>query len=622
VRLLGEEKARGSSLEELREDEAEEIAALVLQAKREAWPVHAPTADDPDATRPVRFSDIALLLPTRTTLPFLENALEQAGIPVRVESQSLVFATAEVRELLSILRAVDDPTDGPAIVASLRSPAFGCRDDELARYHQAGGRWDYRRPAPDELPPDHPVVAGMAALAELHGRRWWETVSETVERIIRERRLLELATAHHRPRDHWRRIRFFADMARAFADAGGTSVRAFVDWIDEQIEQEARVVEVVVPEPDDDAMRILTVHGAKGLEFPVVVLTGLNVALQHRAGPVLWSAAGTPQARLGYAASGFQSAGWADAQANDKGADEAERIRLLYVAATRARDHLVVCLHRRENERKCPAVLLATNAETAGAVRMTATAPAADDGTAVAADDDGEATTFAAERDAWVAARAARLSELGRAATVSATALAGHAGLAKEPTEAETPAWRRGRAGTSIGRAVHATLQTIDLADPRDLADTASAQAWAEEIPTLEADVVALVESVLAAPIVRTAATGARHWREVPVAAVVDGVTIEGFVDLLVEGPDGLVVVDYKTDRPPDDRSLDELMAKYRVQGAAYALALERVLGRPVARCAFVFARVGEPAIERDVDDLAAVVAEVASMLPDATMPA
>jgi ATP-dependent helicase/nuclease subunit A len=100
----------------------------------------------------------------------------------------------------------------------------------------------------------------------------------------------------------------------------------------------------------------------------------------------------------------------------------------------------------------------------------------------------------------------------------------------------------------------------------------------------------------------------------VPVAAVIDGVTVEGFVDLLVETLEGLVVVDYKTDQVPTDTELDDAMDRYRVQGAAYALALERALGAPVARCVFIFAR-RRRAVEREVADLRAAVADVEQRL-------
>ena len=86
---------------------------------------------------------------------------------------------------------------------------------------------------------------------------------------------------------------------------------------------------------------------------------------------------------------------------------------------------------------------------------------------------------------------------------------------------------------------------------------------------------------------------GLRFWREVPVAAEIEGLLLEGFIDLLVETNQGLVIVDYKTDRVDGDTDLDAAVARYAVQGAAYAVALEAVLGQPVTRCVFVFARDG-----------------------------
>src|SRR5262249_1825411 len=181
------------------------------------------------------------------------------------------------------------------------------------------------------------------------------------------------------------------------------------------------------------------------------------------------------------------------------------------------------------------------------------------------------------DRDAWIAARADMLARAGRPATIAATTLAhdddGDPGLAKDEPVDDRPAWRRGRAGTSVGRAVHAVLQTVDLATGDGLDATARAQALAEGIPQRAAEVRALARSVRQAPTVRSAVAGGRYWREVPVAAIVDGVTVEGFVDLLVETLEGLVVVDYKTDQAPGDEGLDAAMRRYRAQGATYALA-------------------------------------------------
>jgi ATP-dependent helicase/nuclease subunit A len=620
VHVFGEPDA-DSKIAPIREREAADVAALVRRIKGERWVVFDPVER---VDRPARYGDIALLLPTRTALPDLEHALEQADVPLRIESQSLVYSTAEVRDLLAILAALDDPTDEIALVAALRTPAFGCSDTELVEYRTAGGRWDYRAATEVELPSSHRVVDGVTALRALHEARWWQSVSDTVETVVRERGMLELAVAHRRPRDHWRRIRFLLDQARAYDERGGTGLRGFVEWARQQADERARAVEVVVPEPDDDAVRVLTVHGAKGLEFPIVVLAGLNVAPQARNPAVLWTDGGGFEIGVGPKSRGtwVETPGYDRQKQIDAALDDDERLRLLYVATTRARDHLLVSLHHKETDQRCHAARLWAHIEDAPAATLAPPAASASEAHAPRALP--TPTVSPADRTAWIAGRAALLERAAQPSTVSATRLASavagepapDAGLRKEgDADDDRPPWRRGRAGTAVGRAVHATLQSIDLATAEGLEATALAQARAEDIPGHEQEVGDLVRSVLEAPVVRAAVTGGRFWREVPVGAPVDGVTVEGFIDLLVDTPAGLVVVDYKTDRAHDDAELDALMVKYRVQGAAYALALERALGRPVARCVFVFARRGAVAAEREIPDVPAAIAEVETLV-------
>ncbi len=621
VQLLGHAWEKDADLGELRRQEAGEIAALVARARAEGWPVRRRTPDDPDHTAPARYGDIAILLPSRAALSYLEEAFDDAAVPIRIESQSLVFATSEVHDLMSILGAIDDPGDEVAVVAALRAPGFGCRDDQLVEFAQAGGHWDYRREPPDGLAAHHPVVAGMRALRDLHVTRWWESVSETVGRVIRKRRLLELAVAYDRPRDHWRRTQFVADAARSFSEGGGTTLRGFVDWLREQLDEDARAVEVVVPEPDDDAVRILTVHGAKGLEFPIVVLAGLGVRSRIQAPPLLWGESRI-EIGLGQHQQRFETAGFEPARRAEHDAQIAEEARLLYVAATRARDHLVVSVHHRDTD-KCPAASVQEIAGDVPDLWRAANVPDSEPAPAAAT---SPADTQAPERDRdlpdlesraeWQGRRAALVATNRRAPTISATALAtsdGAGGLAgrvapRDPNlesdepEGDRPAWRRGRAGTAIGRAVHAVLQTVDFVSGAGLQPVARAQALAEGIPERAREIELLTASVLAAPVLELARAG-RAWREVPVAAPIGATMLEGFIDLLIEGPDGLIVVDYKTDHVPNDADIDAAMARYRIQGAAYALALESALGRPVTRVVFVFARRGG-AVEREITDV------------------
>ena len=541
VRILGEPSPE--NIEPIRAREAAELAQLIQTAKAEGWPVAESDPEGQRAFRPARYADIAILMPTRTALPPIERALEEAGIPYRVESRSLVYNTQEVRDLLNILRSIDDPTDEVALIAALRSPAFGCGDDDLLRFFQAGGRWDYpARPADLAAAATTQWSRRMAALYDLHKRRWWESLNEIVEAVIRERRFFELAFAHRRPRERWQRLRFVLDQARAFAEAGGSTLRQFVDWAELQAEEGTRVVETVVPEADDDAVRIMTVHASKGLEFPIVALVGLNVDDRPRtrgSASVLWNAEGRPEVRVGTGERRFLTPGFEQTEATETTMNEQEKLRLLYVAATRARDHLVVSLHHKAGQSSHAARLYGLCQEiphlwqTPKLGQIQITTPAEKPSTALA--DSSE------QRRQWIETRQQKLAELSRARVIAATAIARSAAgliddpnLQKDAPVEEIPPWRRGRAGTSLGRAVHAVLQSIDLATGAGLEGAARAQAAAEGIPDRADEVARRVKAALDAPSVREAIAG-RYWREVYVAAPVEGVTVEGFIDLLYE---------------------------------------------------------------------------------------
>jgi ATP-dependent helicase/nuclease subunit A len=613
VRLLGNPSE--DNLDSVREREAKEFARLIRSIKAEPWQV-----EDPDGgrLRDATYRDVALLMPTRTALPPIEEALEAAGVPYRVESRSLVYDTQEVRDLLSILRAIDDPTDEVALIATLRSPAFACADDDLLRYRQQRGHWDYRADPPAELTPDDPVVSAMAALRSLHERRWWLPISGLVETVIRERRLFELAFAHRRPRERWQRLRFVLDQARAFAEAGGRTLRQFIDWAERQAREGTRVIETAVPEPDDDAVRIMTIHAAKGLEFPVVILAGLNILSTYKASSVLWSADGVIEASLGADKASFETEGYKALNQHEKEMDEREKVRLLYVAATRARDHLIVSLHHKLDmechaKRLYPVCLDAP--ELSSLIETTDIPAAAGRRVTIVFNDSAE------RRAAWRQEREQRIETLSHVPAIAATEIARRwsgaeedPNLQKERQTAEAPPWKRGRAGTAFGRAVHAVLQSIDLAGGSGIESAARAQAAAEGIPARAGEIARAATRALDAPALREAVAGDRYWRELYVAAPVEGMTLEGFIDLLYETSEGLVVVDYKTDVVPDAAKLEEALARYRLQGAAYAVALQEALGRPVARCVFVFTEAAG-AQERAIEDLPGAMAEVRERL-------
>ena len=654
----------------VRTAEGRDIANAIVTAITEGWLVD----DDEGGWRPCRLGDITILVPARTTLPFLETALEAAAIPYRAESSSLVYATRAVRDLLMVLRAADDPTDHLRIVSALRTPLLACGDDDLFRHKVLEGRgWAYNTPEPPD-PADGVVSEGLAFLREINEARHWNSPAELLDRIARDRRALELGFAEGRPRDVWRRLRFVIDQARAWSEATGGSLRGYLHWVEQQTAEGSRVAESVLPETDDDAVRVMTIHAAKGLEFPITIVSGLSARSSGRRNAVeVHFPRHGETSRVGYRmgkdviTDEFQAAVPFDEQ---MGYDE--RLRLLYVACTRACDHLVLSMHRVERKKPPDRKRNRTNAEVLhhGMGALFDALP----------DLSGEAVPLPVDPQSvpsppvdfatWAAERAAALAAASRPGAVAATALTDEGtpdpsmpvgfddaapveadggggtaeqaalfdddgvvaadlaqpgddpvvaevdpGLQKRPRDLDLPPWLKGRYGSAVGRAVHGVLQMIDLTTGEGLEAAVAAQCQAEAVVERVDTVTQLVRDALSAPVVQAAAA-APHWREVYACTPIGDRLLEGYVDLLYRGREGLVVVDHKTSASSDPAELDRRVAGYRLQGAAYAVAVGRATGEPVTRVVFLFLT-PEGAIERELTDLPDAMAEVERLVAE-----
>jgi ATP-dependent helicase/nuclease subunit A len=460
-------------------------------------------------------------------------------------------------------------------------------------------------------------------LRKLYWESRWLTPSEILGRLAVDQRMFEVAVFGPRARDSWRRLRFVIDQARAWSEVEHGGLRSYLAWATAQSAEGSRVAESVLPELDADSVRIMTIHAAKGLEFPMVVLSGMTGAPNHGKGVrLLWS----PD---GYAVSltkDLQTGDFRDQLPLDEQMSSFERLRLLYVASTRARDHLVVSLHRSgstdTNARRLGGVDAAT---AAGAVSLP-------EGGAAAA-----STQLAAEVlpppdwDAWLAGvqRSAEASrhhpafsasglegtdpdadwpvpdaevedvdvdshvEVGAGVAIEETGPdeAAASGAAKGARDVELPAWSKGRYGSKIGRAVHGVLQVVDLASGDGIEDAVGAQCVSEGVIEFAPLVTSLVRSALGSDVVKRAAAR-EHWRESYVGmGQEDGTVLEGFVDLIYREDDGsLVIIDYKTDNAPD-AALPARVAYYAPQLNAYRTMVETAIDGETAAPMLVFAR-------------------------------
>jgi ATP-dependent exoDNAse (exonuclease V) beta subunit len=601
----------GASQDQVREAEAREVARIAREVSGGLWTVFPKQREgSPRVPRRSAAGDLCILLPTRTGLEQLERALEDEGVTYTLEGQSFVFSRQDVRDLINCLTAIDDPTDQVAVVAALRSSIFGCTDTDLFDWRAAGRTFDYDRDGENSAPaPMSPVGAAFDSLRRFRAFAASASVPALIEHVVWDRRLRELARMRRNDAERLRRLELITELARQSAGDSGGTLRAFIRWAEDQRMERVRMAESPVASGQPDAVRIMTIHGAKGLEFPVVIIAGMGMK-QHRPGPVLFSG-GQPgagrisvEARVGSNEDGrFESAGYAQISEEDKRAEEAEFVRLMYVAATRAQDHLVFSTYAKPGDKTAAAVVSgflggrdALWPELQAVVAVPAEAGRAQTGLPVA-------VPGPFDPEAWSKRRTESVTRAAASRSVTATSIKpqGAPAVAKDaPAEREEAPWLRGRAAGALGRAVHAVLQDADLSNDSDLASLAERHARNHGVTEQTAVVLRLAEAAFASAVVRRAAsamTRGRCWREVPVSVPLPDAAesgphvLEGIIDLIFEEDSGgLVIVDYKTDRVGRSESLEAAAGPYIPQLGAYAFAVEQVTGQAVTEAVMVFA--------------------------------
>ena len=321
----------------------------------------------------VHYRDIAVLARRRSTIPLVELALARLDIPYVVAGRAL-YDALEVRDAAAILRLLLDPRDRLALATVLRGPMVALSETSLATLSIPGRglavpltsrRW----PTPDPERPADAVVdpsaidplerarleAFRARFLELRGTALRLTPAEAIRAAVTTFDLDRVLAALPRAEARIGNVDRLVTIARR---RGGT-LASFVRWLDRRIHDEADEAESAVFSPEDDAVRLTTIHASKGLDFPVVVLVDLNAEPRADAGglgflagegraPTLVARHHAPRAARGALLDHpgplfpITTPLLREAQAEARAREQAERRRLTYVAITRPRDTLVL----------------------------------------------------------------------------------------------------------------------------------------------------------------------------------------------------------------------------------------------------------------------------------------
>ncbi len=319
------------------------VAFVEWLVKESGWKVRDP--EDPAQLVPVSPRHISILFRRFTnwgadiTRDYV-RALEAREIPHLLVGSKSFHSREEVETLRAALTAIEWPDDELSVFAALKGSLFAIADHILLRFrHEVGGRLHPFRQLPENLPEDfRPVADALRVLADLHRQRNRRPIADTVNSLLQATRShagFALRPAGHQVLANVYRV---SDLARSFELSGGISFRGFVEELEAQAEK-AESAEAPVLEEGAEGVRLMTVHSAKGLEFPVVILADMTANLAA-ADPDRYVDA---RERL-CATRLLRCAPWElrENEAQERLRERAEGVRVAYVAATRARDLLVI----------------------------------------------------------------------------------------------------------------------------------------------------------------------------------------------------------------------------------------------------------------------------------------
>ncbi len=341
-----------SSVSDRRKVEARWVARRLRQMMASGRLIRDMKTQEP---RPVQPRDVVLLFRSMTDTSAYESALFDEGLDYYVMGGSAFYTQQEIHDLINLLSVIEDPRDAVSMTGALRSPFFGLSDEGLfwlatSKHGELADGLE-RAEEIDELSADdrRQALRARKLLRDWRAIKDRTTIAALVDRVLSQSGYEPALLGEFLGDRKRANVRKLVRQARAFDQQGGFTIAEFVARLRISLRETSREEQAATTDEEGTSIRLMSIHQAKGLEFPVVVLPDLNrrrpvhldpVAFHPTIGPLV-----RPSRDLAAESDDSdrtQSLGWLTYQAIERRDEDDEALRLFYVATTRARDVLIL----------------------------------------------------------------------------------------------------------------------------------------------------------------------------------------------------------------------------------------------------------------------------------------
>ncbi len=547
--------------------------------------------------RDVKAADFMIILRHRHRLHLYAMALESEGIPYEISGARSFRESADIADLLLFLRAVADPDDPVALVSFLRGDLWGVDDNALYDFRRAGGQFSYLTQPPKTA--GERIGEAFAILQE--ARQWVREVppGAALGRICERLGMIAHGAAQALGDTRSGNLLKAITMARRLS-AQGQSFTEIIDRLS-QLAGDEDVEEMSVEPGRSDAVRILNLHRAKGLEAPIVFLADPNTTTERAPlFSVNWEAEQPEGHFLVVRNEGFQSRElarplhWDHRVSDEKIFRKAEEDRLLYVAATRARNTLIVSAHRRRLRESTEGRPSGPWTALSGSIDRALSSPKASATKPPFVPLEELSGQMVAARSRLRRAYGAVAQETYRVMQITRVA---------EGKGPRVSTYQGSGRGVVWGRMLHRLLESLMGDEALDVEACTEFLLLEEGLPLDEKDqILRMVDGVGRSDLWQRACGAKKRFVEVPFALTVPsselGVTVgagetilKGVIDLVFSEHKEWVIVDYKSD--PVQNNLAHLVSHYGTQVRHYRRYWERLTGE-ATKAALFFIETGE----------------------------